>query len=65
MVKLNRCALRRNLESLSLFAWAADCDRARTRYPRSARLLARRFGLSLATAATIAELAGIGQLSER
>lgn len=45
-------------DNLPLWRWAADRDRRR--YPRHVRALADRFGLPLATAATVAELAGIG-----
>jgi hypothetical protein len=62
MIRLSPRALRRNLETLSLFAWAADRDR---RYPLPARLLAVRHRLPLARAALVAELAGIGQGGER
>lgn len=40
--------------------WLAAHERDRHRYPRHVRALADRHGLTLPTARTIAELAGIG-----
>jgi hypothetical protein len=52
--------IRRNsLESLPLIVWADA--RERRRYPRHVRALAARYGLTLPSAATVCELAGIGQ----
>ncbi len=63
MEKIRHRAKRRNSFPLPLLAWAEARDRRP--HPRAARVLARRFGLPLATAATVAELAGIGQGGER
>ena len=60
MAKIYKRAARRNVgtfDPLPLLAWADARDR---RYAMPVRIVAARHGLTLATAATVCELAGIG-----
>jgi len=60
--KIRLRALRRNIyptDSLPLLAWADARDRRI--YPRHVRALAAHYGLTLPTAATVCELAGLGR----
>ena len=61
MDRIGPYASRRNnapMTPLPLFVWADARDR---RYAMPVRIVAARHGLSLATAATVCELAGIGK----
>lgn len=57
-MKIRHRAHRRNPLPLPLFDWVNTRDRRY--YPRHVRALAARYGLTLPTAATVCELAGIG-----
>lgn len=65
MRKIRPRAIRRNIyptDPLPLLAWADARDR---RFPLPVRIVAARHSLTLATAATICHLAGIGQGGDR